>query len=158
MKKGIFWCYEVYFDDDMVSPVLITKMVSCDIDGNPLEQVEFSSKSGDNFNHKIEWAKNKECELTEEYPYNAFPRGRVEIKNGTVKVFANPILHMDEIKKKIVDSFELTDVEDEIKWIADNSSHYKYLFDAMGGELWDKDLREWIEQMADRRKGRKHKQ
>lgn len=46
MKKGLFW---------FVNSELITKFVECNAEGMALEDVEYTSKSGENFNHKIEW-------------------------------------------------------------------------------------------------------
>lgn len=130
MKKGIFWWNMIYCDDDMYYYNVYPVMVECDINGNPLEEVEFSSKSGENFNHKIEWKKQKD---SNKHPYNFFPRGRVEIKNGRVRIFANPKVFLDERSKElIIKTFELQDVVDKIKWISDNSKHYKYCYDAMG--------------------------
>ena len=135
VKKGIFWCYVMVFDDDMYSHVLQTVMVSCDRNGTPTEKVEFSSKSGENFNHKIKWEK---LAKNSRHPYNYFPRGRVEISKGVVRIFANPvILAEEEAKNLIVTSFELEGVKDEIKWIADNSAHYCYVVDAMSGFIAD---------------------
>lgn len=51
MRKGIFWCTN--FDSEC--PELITVSVVCDKDGDSQEPVQFSSKSGNNFNHRIEW-------------------------------------------------------------------------------------------------------
>ena len=51
MKKGIFWCAN--FDTEF--PELITVSVVCDKNGNSKEPVQFSSKSGNNFNHRLEW-------------------------------------------------------------------------------------------------------
>ncbi|NEX01673.1 hypothetical protein SAMN04487829_1278 [Pseudobutyrivibrio sp. NOR37] len=124
MKKGIFWWNIVYIDDWSFIR-LIPVMVECDINGNPIEDVVFSSKSGENFNHKIEWKKQKD---SNKYQYNYFPRGRVEIKNGKVRIFANPIVFEDnESKELIIKIFELHDVADKINWISDNSSHYQYV-------------------------------
>lgn len=48
--KGIFW----YVPNEKK---LITVKVKCDRNGVALEDVDYSSKSGENFNHKAEWAK-----------------------------------------------------------------------------------------------------
>ena len=128
MKKGIFWMYVTVFDYDLYVHNIVPVMVECDNNGNPLEDVVFSSKSGDNFNHKIEWKKQTEYK----YDYNFFPRGRVEIKNGKIKIYANPvIIAEEEAKNLIIETFELADVVEEIKWIADNSRHYQYDIDIM---------------------------
>ena len=46
MYKGIFWCRLVFFDDDMCYPEVMSVKAKCDLTGAPLEEVEFSSKSG----------------------------------------------------------------------------------------------------------------
>ncbi len=131
MFKGIFWCYVICFDFDMYTHNLITVKVPCDGDGNPLEKADFSSKSGDNFVHKIEWDKILEKNRFN-HPYNFYPRGRVEINNGRIRIYANPVIICDEeARGLIVKTFELKEREKEIKWIADNSKHYQYDIDAM---------------------------
>lgn len=131
MFKGIFWCYVICFDNDMYTHNLITVNVRCDRDGHPLEKVNYSSKSGDNFNHKTEWNKISEINRNKR-PYNYYPRGRVEIKKGKIKIYANPeIICDEEARGLIVKTFELKEWENEIKWIADNSRHYQYDIDVM---------------------------
>jgi hypothetical protein len=138
MNKGIFWCYVTVFDDDMFSHTINPVMVRCDRDGKALEEVEYSSKSGENFNHKIEWEKKTaSVRKSQRKPFDYYPRGRVEVTPGSVKVFANPVIIADEdAKKAIVQCFELEEVKDDIKWIADNSKHYRYCRDAMGDAAW----------------------
>lgn len=138
MYKGIFWCNVLVFDDDMFSHKLYTQMVKCDANGNALEEADFSSKSGDNFNHQIEWEKMTETEkFCRQHPYNYFPRGRVEVNDGNVRIFANPVILDDEdAKALIIKSFELESLQDSITWIADNSKHYRYVMDAMGDMPW----------------------
>ena len=63
----------------------------CNSDGVALEQVEYSSKSGNNLNHKAEWSKLPKS-VTNGQPYKYYPRGRVEMKNHKAKVYLNPIL------------------------------------------------------------------
>ena len=53
MKKGIFWCT----DSDTEAPALITVSVACDKNGDSKELVRFSSKSGNNFNHRLDWGR-----------------------------------------------------------------------------------------------------
>ena len=139
MYKGIFWCYVLCFDDDMFIHNLETVRVQCDMNGNPLEPIEFSSKSGDNFNHEIEWEKiMADVRPGRRKPFDYYPRGRVEVKNGVIKVFANPVIVADEdAKDAVVHFFELKDVVDKIKWIADGSKHYEYCVDAMDAACRD---------------------
>ena len=96
--------------------------VPCDRNGKPTKQVEFSSKSGDNFNHKAEWAK-LDRKLTGGHAYNYYPRGRVEIKDKRkAKIFLNPDIATDEIIAYIVEKFRLQ--HRKVKVIADGSKHY----------------------------------
>lgn len=121
MKKGLFWCV----DHNINEPSLVTKAVECDIHGNAVtENVIFSSKSGGNFNHKIEWA-HMDKSISKGNKYNYYPRGRVEIKNSKVIIFLNPDINSENVIRKIIDEFELTDVTD-IKIVADGSKHYEY--------------------------------
>ncbi len=128
MNKGIFWVYFACFDDSRWYPTVINVEVKCDINGNPLEPAEFSSKSGENFNHEIEWARIlKETKSRRKKPFDYYPRGRVKIKGGKIKIFANPVIVvLDEAKEAIIECFELDEFKDCIQWIADNSGHYRY--------------------------------
>lgn len=144
MYKGIFWCYLTCFDDDMFGVTVLPVKVKCDLSGNVLEKAEFSSKSGDNFNHKIEWKKRKaSTRICRRHPYNHFPRGRVEIKNGKIKIFANPVIIEEaDAKESVVKAFELEEVKDKISWIADGSKHYCFAVDAMSGAFLDEEFDE----------------
>lgn len=59
--KGIFW----WIDGE-----LVCRKVLCDENGTSLEPVEFTAKSGDNFNHKAEWEKLPRA-VTGGKPYNS---------------------------------------------------------------------------------------
>ena len=82
------------------------------------------SKSGDSYVHRKIWKeiKPRKCR----YPYNYYPRGRVEITSKNVCIlYMNPNIgeeYMDEIMKK----FGLVSVS---KIIYDNSSHYRSYLD-----------------------------
>lgn len=120
MYKGIFWCYKGFYEEYY----FYTVKVRCDTNGTPLESIEFTSKSGDNFNHKVEWEKRGKIGK----PYNYYPRGRIEIRNGKIKIYANPILIADSVVQcHIIEHFELEDEKTKIKWIPDYSTHYEYL-------------------------------
>lgn len=94
MKKGIFWCT----DSDTEAPALITVSVACDKNGDSKELVRFSSKSGNNFNHRLEWERF-DRNITAGRPFNYYPRGRVEIKKRKVTVFLNPAINKECMKK-----------------------------------------------------------
>lgn len=117
--KGVFW-YLPEKDE------LIIKKVACDNNGLALEYTEYSSKSGDNFNHKIEWSKFLHI-ITKGKPYNFYPRGRVEIKHGKATVYLNPVLKELRIEELIKSEFSLLDGAIEIRFVADGSFHYEYL-------------------------------
>ncbi len=123
MKKGIFWCKGINEN----SPHLITVSVECSLSGECEEHVNFSSKSGKNFNHKKEWSK-LDKKVTEGYPYNYYPRGRVEIKNGKINIFLNPEINRDDVLDAILTTFDLKDIKSEkIIVKSDGSNHYQYL-------------------------------
>lgn len=131
MKKGIFWCYVLCPADDKQENKLLTVMVDCDISGKTLENVEFSSKSGENFNHKSEWEKQY-IKINGNKPFDYYPRGRVEIKNGKIRIFANPVIIADEeAKALIIKTFELEENKNDIAWISDNTKHYRYADDTV---------------------------
>ena len=115
MKKGLFW---------FVNSELITKSVECNIEGKALKSTEYTSKSGENFNHKIEWG-NFRKEITKGKAYNCFPRGRVEINKGRIVIFLNPYINNEVVINKVVEEFELQNIEN-IRIVADGSRHYEY--------------------------------
>lgn len=135
MYKGIFWCYRqgviLKGKEETSEVIIIPVKVKCDENGNVLEEASYSSKSGENFNHKVEWDKLKKG-LKGGHPYNYYPRGRVEIRNGKIKVFANPVIFEDaQIIKTVFESFE---IEKELAELhADNSYHYRFLYEEPQG-------------------------
>lgn len=120
MKKGLFWVVNHNTDE----PILIIKSVACNTEGKELISVEYTSKSGENFNHKIEWGKLSK-EITKGKEYNYFPRGRVEINKGRVAIFLNPDINNEVVINKVIEEFELQNIEN-IRLIDDGSRHYGY--------------------------------
>lgn len=122
MRKGIFWCAN--FDTEC--PELITVSAACDKNGDSKEPVRFSSKSGNNFNHRPEWER-LDRSITAGRPFNYYPRGRVEIKNGKATVFLNPVINKECVVRRIMDAFELMTGElNCINIKSDGSSHYRF--------------------------------
>ena len=122
MRKGIFWCAN--FDTEC--PELITVSAACDKNGDSKELVRFSSKSGNNFNHRPEWER-LDRSITAGRPFNYYPRGRVEIKNGKATVFLNPAINKECIVYRIMDAFELMTGElNCINIKSGGSSHYRF--------------------------------
>lgn len=122
MRKGIFWCAN--FDTEC--PELITVSAACDKNGDSKELARFSSKSGNNFNHRPEWER-LDRSITAGRPFNYYPRGRVEIKNGKATVFLNPVINKECVVRRIMDAFELMTGElNCINIKSDGSSHYRF--------------------------------
>ena len=119
MQKGIFWY--------LSKRKFIIISVTCNENGKTEKQAAvFSSKSGNNFNHKAEWAKLSK-HVTKGRPYNYYPRGRVEIYGESIKIFLNTDINRKEIIEEIIKRFDLSDAKKEIKVINDGSSHYRYI-------------------------------
>lgn len=99
----------------------------CDNNGTALLPVCYTSKSGSNFNHKIEWEK-LDRSITCGHAYNYYPRGRVEIKNGKVTIYANPVLLKEDIVLSIVQEFFLEEAvtQNILRVCADGSLHYQF--------------------------------
>ncbi len=121
MKKGIFWCDSFGRD----SPHLIVVSVHCDADGESDQPIDYSSKSGQNFNHKAEWQKLSRS-VTGGQPFNYYPRGRVEIKYGNAIIYLNPDLNNATFLNKIMEDFELKEQKD-LKSISVKKRRFKSL-------------------------------
>lgn len=117
MYKGIFWIIRDLLGDRK----LLSVKVACDFYGQPLEHVCFSSKSGDNFNHRLEWSKLS-SRLTQGKSFNYYPRGRVEVRNGKITVFCHPVFTQSLYRKWIIREFA---IPDNSRFVADGSAHYK---------------------------------
>ena len=126
MEKGIFWAHK----DADGKIELLTVKTPCDENGSALCPVCYTSKSGDNFNHKTEWEKLGRS-VTSGHTFNAYPRGRVEIKNGKVTVYANPVLLREDIQLFIIQAFRLEEAaaQSKVRFCADGSAHYRFLME-----------------------------
>lgn len=124
MEKGIFWARRVA--DGKIE--LLTVKTPCDENGSALCPVYYTSKSGDNFNHKAE-RKKLDRNVTRGHAYNTYPRGRVEIKYEKVTVYANPVLLREGIWLFIIQSFRLEEAaaQGKVRFCADGSAHYRFL-------------------------------
>lgn len=55
------------------------------------------------------------------------PGGRVEIKNGKITVFLNPVINKECVVRKIMDAFDLMTGElNRINIKSDGSNHYHF--------------------------------
>ncbi|MGN0804161.1 MAG: hypothetical protein ACI4MN_02120 [Candidatus Coproplasma sp.] len=120
--KGVFWVIEERFSDFVFR-------IPCNACGEITGETEYplNSKEGINYNHKKLWSVLP-CNLTDNKPFDYYPRGRVEIKNGRAVVFLNPDVNYFEVREKIIQFFGLT-AENGIKsvrFVSDGSAHYKY--------------------------------
>ncbi len=123
MKKGIFW----YVSGGEDGPGLVTVSVKCSPDGTALEPCGYSSKSGDGFNHRAEWTKMGR-DVTGGHPFDHYPRGRVEIRNGKATVYLSPYFMENGLFGLIYKEFGL-DEPGALKSVAlkaDGSRHYRY--------------------------------
>ena len=121
MYKGIFW-----FTGDG----LLAVKVQCDANGRPLEEAAFSAKTGENFNHRAEWAKLPK-RVTGGLPFDYWPRGRVEIKNGRAVIFLHPSLNQERALQTIRCEFRL-DEGIPVRVVSDGSVHYHCRIDDIG--------------------------
>ena len=114
MCKGIFWLVEDEF---------VCVSVECDANGNATEPAEFSSKSGENFNHRIEWEKIPR-EIKRGKAYNYYSRGRVEVKNGKATLWIAPEFNDPLTIERIKLMFGLIGDSVTVEVKVDSSPHY----------------------------------
>ena len=116
LRKGVF---------RYIEGRLVTVSAACDVCGNCAEDVAFSSKSGESFNHKREWEKLPKS-VTGGRAYGHFPRGRVEIKNGRADIWLTPDLNEENVINAVEREFGLERDDIKIALRPDNSSHYRH--------------------------------
>lgn len=122
--EGVFWIKQ----DERGRFIPITVKAECDEFCNVLDKrVSFSSKSGENFNHKEEW-KIFEAMPSGEYrgmKYDHYPRGRVEIKNKKANIYLPSVLCIEYVKRLILHEFGLTKNYIEKEFITFGSEQVK---------------------------------
>lgn len=130
LYRGIFWIKDI----DNVSGSGMYFRIPCDRNGIISPNFEIpqimSSKNRDNYNHRNAWASLSRRE-TDGKPFDYYPRGRVEIRNGTAVVYVSPHIPLDELEKWLADTFNLTSSNGikRIKFNQDYSEHYKCYMD-----------------------------
>lgn len=128
LYKGIFWIIDI---DNPYSSKDYCFTILSDSNGNPLSDQELNSKNGLTYNHKKVWEEIN-TKISRKYPYNYFPRGRVEIHNNKAIIYCNPnIADRIDCIDFIIETFNLTkynNIED-IRVISDGSEHYKCYLD-----------------------------
>ena len=123
MRKGVFWA----IPDDDGKPYILKLSAVCDSNGKITEESPaYNSKKGDSYSHEQSWSSVTESSSKKirDKPWNHFPRGRVEIKNGKAIVYHNPKfenwIHFEET---IINEFELSNIP--VRFIPDHSKHYE---------------------------------
>lgn len=124
LHKGIFWVK----DPDNISESFLYFTVDCTADGESIfdPTIQYSSNSGLTYNHANTWSK-LQSKITNNKPFNYYPRGRVEIRHGVATIWCSPFIFSDELKEICIDKFNLTEPNGIKKVVmkADNSEHYK---------------------------------
>lgn len=128
LYKGIFWIKDI----DNISDSDLYFQISCNSDGtiNDYINLDYSSKDGNNFNHKNTWNKLSKRE-TDNKSFDYYPRGRVEINNSKAIIYCNPNIANDELKNWCIDKFNLNKYNgiNKVTINADYSNHYKCYLD-----------------------------
>ena len=128
LYKGIFWITDI----DNINSSQLYFQIPCSSNGLPDNDVnvEYSSKSGNNFNHKNTWNKLTKKE-TNGKDYDYYPRGRVEISNGKANIYVNPNIANDDLKNWCISKFNLNKHNGINKVVLhpDYSNHYKCYLD-----------------------------
>lgn len=153
LYSGIFWIKD---KDDPESSNNLCFTLPTNISGEVIGKTNFNlnAKSGNTYNHENLW-KTLPRSITEGKPFNYYPRGRVQISNGKATVYYNPILDTEEVKKFIIDTFNLKDYFGikKVKFIPDFSEHYKSLKynnwgDTLNFKIIDEDYIESIKEIT----------
>ena len=128
LYKGIFWIID---ENDPYSNSKYCFKIDSDPDGNTVDLDDIGiAKSGNTYNHKLVWERLSK-DLTHNKPYNYYPRGRVEIRNGVAKIFLNGNINYKDIIDFLKYEFNLTAHNGikKVQVIEDNSSHYLCNYD-----------------------------
>lgn len=131
LYRGIFWITDI---DDIYSSDLYFR-IPCDRNGN-INDSDFeisplmSSEYSENYNHKKVW-NSLPKKITHAKTFDYYPRGRVEIRNGSAFVYYSPYIPQDGLKNWLTDKFNLTASNGiiKIRFVADGSSHYRCYMD-----------------------------
>ena len=124
LYKGIFWIVDT---DNIERNKNYCFKIPCNQDGvsSDIDSSLGIAKSGDTYNHQTTWSKLPSY-LTHNKPYNYYPRGRIEIRNGVARIFLNGNINYEEVIDFLKKEFNLTPHNGIKKTsvIEDNSPHY----------------------------------
>lgn len=123
LSRGIFWVV-ADVEEELTAANILAFAKRCDTDGNLADLEGLTSADGTSYNHKATWQALPK-KTTRGKPFDYYPRGRVEIRNGKATIWLNAnILHLtDEVKRL----FGLNGIVVKVK--EDGSKHYKCHFD-----------------------------
>lgn len=124
LSQGVFWIADM---DNIRRNTAYCFTIPCTPDGiNTGDTSHLDAKSGTTYNHEKLWSRLPP-ELTHNMPFDHYPRGRVQIRNGKAVIFLNPNIATEEVKDFIVGEFHLTSGNGihSVSVKADGSSHYR---------------------------------
>lgn len=129
LYRGIFWITDI---DDIYGSGLYF-LIPCDSNGNISDfeiPPHMSSESTDNYNHK-KVRNSLPKKITGGKPFDYYPRGRVEVRNGSAVVYYSPYIPQNDLKNILTDKFSLTASNGikKVRFIADGSEHYRCFYD-----------------------------
>lgn len=117
--KGVFWIADKRY----------IFRIPCDTNGYITGETDYplNSKDGTNYNHKLLWVKLPKS-ITGNKPFDYYPRGRVEVRNGRATVYLNPDINVAEVQNYITETFGLSKENgiNFVRFVSDGSDHYKY--------------------------------
>ena len=126
MFKGIFWIKDL---DNLENNSDYLIKIETNEEGDAISYtLPLNSKKHNNYVHSKTWPLLTP-NLTKNKPFDYYPRGRVEVKNGDKMIYLNPILNTKEVINYIKKEYCLTDY---VKVIPDFHEHYKCHFDERG--------------------------
>ena len=116
LYRGVFWIRDLNEGD------IIALRFTSDENGVLTD----SSLTSKDINHKRLWAQ-LDSVVTGGYPFDYYPRGRVELRRGRALIFCSPHICTEQLKALITEHFGLTS-DNGIKEVilkADGSAHYR---------------------------------
>lgn len=121
LYRGIFWI------KDIESYAAVVIKAECNSNGFFIVVPDFEllAKSGTEFNHQAAWSTLPKRE-TGNKPYNYYPRGRVEIRNGKAVIYVNGNIAYEKLLKWAINEFNLIKENgiEKVEIKADMSNHY----------------------------------
>lgn len=123
MYRGIFWIKDL---DNLENNKDYLIKIETNTKGDPLSYpFPLNSKKNNNYVHQRTWPLLP-YNLTRNKPFDYWPRGRVEIKDGKLTIFINPNLNREDVLNYIYKEFDvLNQGLDGPRVVLDTYEHYK---------------------------------